>query len=59
MRAIDQQILSQPSLKVGLVQGNIDQSIKWDESFQKETLRIYERLSLKVAAGEARSHHLA
>jgi apolipoprotein N-acyltransferase len=49
MRAVDQQILQQPSLKVGLVQGNIDQSIKWDESFQKETLRIYERLSLKVA----------
>ena len=49
MRAIDQQILSEPSLKIGLVQGNIDQSIKWDESFQKETLRIYERLSLRVA----------
>jgi len=49
MRTVDQQILQQPSLKVGLVQGNIDQSIKWDESFQKETLRIYERLSLKVA----------
>jgi apolipoprotein N-acyltransferase len=38
-----------PPLKVGLVQGNIDQSIKWDESFQKETLQIYERLSFKVA----------
>ena len=52
MRTVDQQILQQPSLKVGLVQGNIDQSIKWDESFQKETLRIYERLSLKVAKGK-------
>ncbi len=49
MRTIDQQMLQQPSLKVGLTQGNIDQSIKWDESFQKETLKIYERLSLKVA----------
>src|SRR4030043_146222 len=46
---IDQQMVHQLSLKVGVTQGNIDQSIKWDESFQKETLKIYERLSLQVA----------
>jgi len=51
MRSIDWQVLLQPILKVGLVQGNIDQSIKWDESFQRETLRIYDRLSFKVAEG--------
>jgi apolipoprotein N-acyltransferase len=49
MRAVDQQMIREPSLRVGLAQGNIDQSIKWDESFQKETLRIYERLSSKLA----------
>ena len=49
MRAVDQQMIREPSLRVGLAQGNIDQSIKWDESFQKETLRIYERLSLRLA----------
>jgi len=49
MRAVDRHMVHQPSLKVGLVQGNIDQSLKWDQSFQRETLRIYERLSLKVA----------
>ncbi|MGB9627799.1 MAG: apolipoprotein N-acyltransferase [Thermodesulfobacteriota bacterium] len=46
---VDQRMARNPSLKVGLVQGNIDQSIKWNESFQKETIKIYERLSFKAA----------
>ncbi len=49
MGMMDRKALQDPSLKIGLVQGNIDQSIKWDESFQKETMKIYERLSFKVA----------
>jgi apolipoprotein N-acyltransferase len=49
MGAVGRQTTQNPPLKIGLVQGNIDQSIKWDESFQKETLRIYEKLSYKVA----------
>jgi apolipoprotein N-acyltransferase len=49
MGMVDRQTTQNPSLRVGLVQGNIDQSIKWDKSFQIETLKIYERLSFKVA----------
>jgi len=49
MGALDRKMLSQPPLDIGLVQGNIDQSIKWDESFQRKTLEIYEKLSLDVA----------
>ena len=49
MRVVDRETIQDPPLKIGLVQGNIDQSIKWDESFQKETLEIYEKLSSKVA----------
>jgi apolipoprotein N-acyltransferase len=49
MGAVGRQMIQNPSLKIGLVQGNIDQSVKWDESFQKETLKIYEKLSFKVA----------
>jgi apolipoprotein N-acyltransferase len=47
--AVGRQMIQDPPLKIGLVQGNIDQSVKWDESFQKETLKIYERLSFKAA----------
>ncbi len=49
MKSVDRQWAEEPPLRVSLVQGNIDQSIKWDNSFQRETLKIYERLSLKVA----------
>ena len=38
---------STPSIEVSLIQGNIDQSIKWNENFQKETLNIYEDISIK------------
>jgi apolipoprotein N-acyltransferase len=49
MGAVGRNTIQNPPLKIGLVQGNIDQSIKWDESFQRETLQIYEKLSFKVA----------
>jgi apolipoprotein N-acyltransferase len=38
-----------PQQRVALIQGNIDQSIKWDTSFQSETVRIYRDLSLRAA----------
>ncbi len=40
------------SMEVSLIQGNIDQSIKWNENFQKETLNIYEGLSLQNTPAE-------
>ncbi|MBP8695421.1 MAG: apolipoprotein N-acyltransferase [Syntrophobacterales bacterium] len=43
-----------PERTVALIQGNIDQSIKWDPSFQKETLRIYRDLTLEAAGRGAR-----
>jgi len=49
MGALDRKMISQPPLEVGLAQGNIDQSVKWDEAFQRKTLEIYEKLSLDVA----------
>ncbi len=38
-----------PTVRVGLLQGNIDQSLKWDRSYQTATLDIYERLARRVA----------
>ncbi|AJE03732.1 apolipoprotein N-acyltransferase [Geobacter pickeringii] len=35
---------------VALIQGNIDQNIKWDPAFQEATVSIYERLSRKACA---------
>jgi apolipoprotein N-acyltransferase len=38
-------------LKVSLVQGNIDQGIKWDPAFLEATLTIYEKLTRQAAGG--------
>jgi len=35
-------------MEVTLVQGNIDQNIKWDARYQSETLNIYRSLSLRA-----------
>lgn len=38
-----------PFLHLGIAQGNIEQSLKWDPAFQEATLRIYEDLTEKLA----------
>jgi apolipoprotein N-acyltransferase len=40
-------------MEVVLVQGNIDQSIKWNPQYQKETLNIYKSLSLQMSMSGA------
>ncbi len=39
----------QRKIRIGLAQGNIDQSIKWDTAYQEKTLQIYENLSSMLA----------
>ncbi len=41
-----------PIMPVSLIQGNIDQSLKWNPAFQRETLRIYTALSKQSAPSE-------
>jgi apolipoprotein N-acyltransferase len=45
----NQRISGLTPIKVGIVQGNIDQSLKWEDAYQKETLQIYRRLTQEVA----------
>lgn len=42
-------IQSTPAKGVSIVQGNIDQSVKWDPRFQEETIRTYVEYSGKAA----------
>ena len=48
-RQVDTILQNAEQIEISLIQGNIDQSIKWNENFQKETINIYEQLSLQNA----------
>ncbi|HEV8310954.1 MAG TPA: apolipoprotein N-acyltransferase [Methylomirabilota bacterium] len=39
------------TIPVAIIQGNIDQSIKWNRAYQQETLRIYAELTRRAAPG--------
>jgi len=41
-------------LRVGLLQGNIDQGVKWSPGFADETMHTYEELSRRAVAAGAR-----
>lgn len=42
---VDRAVEDAPKRTIGLIQGNVDQSLKWLPSFQQETLRRYGALS--------------
>ncbi len=47
IRVVDQSMARAPSARIAVVQGNIDQALKWDRAFQTATTRKYVRLSLE------------
>jgi len=49
-RGVWRDVTGGPTFRVGLLQGNIEQSVKWDRRYQTHTLETYERLSRRVAA---------
>ena len=46
----DTKSLGKKSVRVAIIQGNIDQSVKWNPAFQKKTLEKYIRLSRSAYA---------
>jgi apolipoprotein N-acyltransferase len=44
---IDEKLRATESMNVTIIQGNIDQHIKWDPRFQMETINVYGELSLQ------------
>lgn len=52
MAEVDSMIKNSADLPVVLIQGNIDQSIKWNPEYQRESINIYQTLSLDAAPVE-------
>jgi apolipoprotein N-acyltransferase len=48
MDRLDSQISDWPALKVGVAQGNIDQSVKWDPAHRKKAVETYTGLTDKA-----------
>lgn len=51
---VDEDVKHWSGLRAAVAQGSIDQSVKWDKSFQDVTLDIYRDLSLKASRDGAR-----
>jgi apolipoprotein N-acyltransferase len=45
IRAVEKMVAVSPAERISVVQGNIEQTKKWAPSFQKETIKRYDRLS--------------
>jgi apolipoprotein N-acyltransferase len=48
LNSIDQLIAASPKAQITVVQGNIEQLVKWDPAFQVATVKKYNRLSLSA-----------
>ena len=47
LERIDELLKDAPTMEVSLIQGNIDQNMKWDPLYQLQTIDIYRTLSLQ------------
>ncbi|MFP3979928.1 MAG: apolipoprotein N-acyltransferase [Desulfobacterales bacterium] len=52
VRQTDRMVADAETMRVGIIQGNVEQSLKWDEAFRERTTRIYIRLSRELLADE-------
>jgi apolipoprotein N-acyltransferase len=49
LKTIDGLITIAPKTRISVIQGNIDQAVKWDPAFQIETIKKYNQLSSSVS----------
>jgi apolipoprotein N-acyltransferase len=49
IKAVDALTATAPKARIGVVQGNIDQLVKWDPAFQIATVKKYNRLSASLS----------
>lgn len=54
MKAVDEEVRSWSGIKIGIAQGAIDQSIKWDDRYQESTIDIYRGLTALASEQLAR-----
>lgn len=54
IRGVDGAMESWSKIKAGVLQGSIDQGVKWDKSYQQKTLDIYRALSVNASGAGAR-----
>ena len=48
LTAVNEKIAAAPKARVAVIQGNIDQGIKWNPAFQIDTVKKYNRLSAAI-----------
>ena len=48
LNIINKRIAASPKARVAVIQGNIDQAIKWNPAFQIDTVKKYNRLSASI-----------
>ncbi|NIS72729.1 MAG: apolipoprotein N-acyltransferase [Proteobacteria bacterium] len=45
-------VLTQKPTRVAIAQGNVDQGVKWEPAYQRETIEIYKTLTREVAGSD-------
>jgi apolipoprotein N-acyltransferase len=48
IKTTDHLIAASPSARIAVIQGNVDQAVKWDPAFQAATIKTHIRLSLSA-----------
>jgi apolipoprotein N-acyltransferase len=48
LKTIDDLIAISPRTRIAVIQGNIDQAVKWDPAFQFDTVKKYNRMSSSI-----------